>query len=268
MAESTKNSAEQPKKKKLRSPNYPKVSIEKALILVGKQHQSDGLQAIPANIAHERWGYAPNQSRAQLREAALKAYGLIEVLGLSKSRTIRVTERADRIIRQHPDCERIIKEAALSPTIYREVWERYEGNLPQDDVLRQFLVWEKGFNDKSVSGFISQFRETISFAKLEEGDILEQSTEEEQPGEKPDDRRFEASLLGKPQAKGSQRMEQLFQQPTLRELKFLLPSGEAVLFLPQQMTERDFSTLDIYLNAVKGASVSGEVTQSEDELDE
>lgn len=172
MTESAKNGSGQPKKKKRRSPNYPRVSLEKALALVGKQHQSDGLQGIPANIAHNRWGYAANQGRAQLREAALKAYGLIKVVGLSKSRNIQVTELADRIIRQHPDCEKIIKEAALSPPIHREIWEHYEGNLPQDDVLRQFLVWQKGFNDKAVSGFISQFRATISFAKLEKGDIL------------------------------------------------------------------------------------------------
>lgn len=172
MAESAENSVSKPKKPRLRSPNYPRISVEKAIGLVRKQHDSDGCQQIPVNIAHQRWGYAPLTGRAHLREAALKAYGLIDVLGLGKSRNIRVSERADRIIRQHPDCEIIIKEVALSPMIYREIWEHYEGNLPQDDVLQQFLVWEKGFNDKYVSKFISLFRETISFAKLEKGDIL------------------------------------------------------------------------------------------------
>ncbi len=176
MAESAEDRAAQPKKPRLRSPNYPGVSLENALALVGKQHESDGLQRIPANIAHRRWGYAPNTSRAQIREAALKAYGLIKVIGLGKTRSIKVTETADKIIRQHPEWSNILKEVALSPTIHREVWEHYNGNLPQDDVFQQFLVWSKGFNDKSVYKFISQYRETIAFAGLGEGEILESET--------------------------------------------------------------------------------------------
>lgn len=39
-----------------------------------------------------------------------------------------------------------------------------------------------------------------------------------------------------------------------RELRFLLPSGEAILFVPREMTTRDFDVLDMYLNTHKIAS--------------
>lgn len=257
MTDSAENNAAQPKRPKHRSPNYPSISVEKAMDLVRKQHQSDGLQQIPASIAHQRWGYAPNTGRAHLREAALKAYGLIDVLGLGKSRKIRVSERADRIIRQHPEYEAIIREVALSPIVYREIWEHYKGILPQDDVLQQYLIWEKGFNDKSVARFISQFRATISFAKLTEGSISpakDDANGADGDGNGGSDGPPKPPISSSPSERLKKMQAENIQQPDFRELKFLLPSGEAVLFVPMQMLEGDFNILETYLDAYKRAS--------------
>lgn len=40
----------------------------------------------------------------------------------------------------------------------------------------------------------------------------------------------------------------------MRELKFLLPSGEAILWLPIQMASTDFAILNTYMEAFKLAS--------------
>ena len=59
-------------------------------------------------------------------------------------------------------------------------------------------------------------------------------------------------------------MTQLSENVDFRELRFLLPSGEAVLFVPKQMNDSDFTTLELYMSAFKSASES-ETQTEEDE---
>jgi hypothetical protein len=84
----------------------------------------------------------------------------------------------DRIIRNAPDRSDLLKAAALKPTLHRELWDyfREKGGIPPDDLLRHYLVWERPeprFNEKSVGGFIADFRATLKLAKLDAGDIME-----------------------------------------------------------------------------------------------
>ncbi|MFH1374014.1 MAG: hypothetical protein ABII79_09485 [bacterium] len=165
------------KRSKHRSPNYPAIGLERALELARKQHDVDGAQKIPIRIAHERWGYKPGGSPGDLMLAALKAYGLTEVEGSGEKRRVALTELARKIFLDHPDRAKIIQDIALAPNAHREIWDHFGGDLPRDDVLKDYLIWELKFNDKSVDSFISQFRGTISFAKLDKSDILPIETE-------------------------------------------------------------------------------------------
>jgi len=100
--------------------------------------------------------------------AALKAYGFIEVSGEKEKRTIRLTDEAVKIVRDHPDRQTLVKKAAISPVVYAELWDKYKvDGIPPDDILSHHLEWERGFNPKVVKGFIADFRDTIAFAKLD-----------------------------------------------------------------------------------------------------
>lgn len=236
------------KKPKLRSPNYPRVSLGRALQLASKQHQADRLQAIPAGIAHTRWGYSSGTGRARLREAALKAFGLIDTQGTGAKRTIKITDDADKIIRGHSDRDEILKRLALKPSIHRDVWKKYDGELPQNDVLRQYLIWEKGFNEQAVDRFISQLRETISFAKLTKSDILgaEEPEDEEEEQIDPEDKTPPPSANPLPK-KDPPKME----QGQFEDIRFALPSGKAVLYLPANMRPEEFDILQTIIDAHK-----------------
>lgn len=58
----------------------------------------------------------------------------------------------------------------MAPTIHKEVWDHYEGDIPHDDILKDYLLWERPensrFTEDAVDSFISRLRETLSYAKL------------------------------------------------------------------------------------------------------
>jgi hypothetical protein len=155
-----------------RNPNRPSVglegAIEKTKSLYDKYHRAQ--VAIP--LACANWGYKnPRSSGALQLVAALKAFGLIDVYGQGKSQKVAVSDSAERIIRNAPDRTTLLKSAATSPTLHAEVWEHFEHQLPHDDIIKQYLQWERSagsrfVDDEAADGFIEQFRGSLRFAGL------------------------------------------------------------------------------------------------------
>ena len=162
-----------PKAPRQRSPNYPLIDLKRAVECAEMLYQSAKTHYVPLGIAQEKWGYTQNGAVANQSLAAIKSFGLVDVVGAGAKREVRVSEVARHIILNGPDRTDLLKRAALNPEMHAELWKKYaSGGLPQDDVLRAYLVFEKGFNEKAVASFISQFRNTIAFAGLTEGDII------------------------------------------------------------------------------------------------
>src|ERR1700674_3916955 len=163
MSDTDPTNAESPaaiKKSKHRSPNYPSIGLEKALERAQViKDQAGRNNFMPVSVAYDLWGYKPGAG-AQI-VAALKAFELVQTQGETEKRQIRLTEAAWRILGNAPDRAGLLKTAALAPDIHKKIWEQYGGDLPKaDGIIREWLVWEKGFNQTFVDGFIAQFRAT------------------------------------------------------------------------------------------------------------
>jgi hypothetical protein len=155
-----------PKLPKMRSPNYPSMSLPDA---VGKLHglydamkrHSVGVESIAAAMKLKY-----TSSTGKLALAALRAYGLLDddSKGMAK-----LSERALDIIdygEGSPYWKRAIQDAALAPNMHRTLWGRYGADLPGDDELRRVLAREYKFNDKSIAPFIDEYKQTIAFSGL------------------------------------------------------------------------------------------------------
>jgi len=128
---------------------------------------------VPITAIHTRWGCKPMSGLVLQTVAALKAFGFVEVSGDKEKRTVRLTDDAVKIIRGHPDRRDLLREAALKPSIYSELWEKYKmDGIPPDDILGNYLEWDKKFNPKAIAGFIADFHATIDFAGLQAGDTV------------------------------------------------------------------------------------------------
>jgi hypothetical protein len=180
------------KRKRTRSPAYPFINLETALGRAKQFYDKEQRNAANVSVAMTHWGYTNDSSNGAQTIAALTSFGLLEDEGVGNQRKVRLTQNALRILLDaRPDSREkadLIKQTALSPKIHQQLWDKWGTALPSDAQLRHTLLfdWSVPFNDKAVDGFIREYRDTISFARLSESDkvVGEVQTKGDGNGEK------------------------------------------------------------------------------------
>lgn len=157
--------------KKGRSPNYPGVDLGLAIERARQMYAVVRQQPINVNPLSELWGYKPTSGQAGIVLAALTKFGLITVEGSGPARRAKLTDDALALIRDEredsADRDRLIAKMAMLPTVHRELWLHYDGELPTSDAALRFdLMQQRGFTDNGADDFIRQFRSTVALAKL------------------------------------------------------------------------------------------------------
>jgi hypothetical protein len=156
-----------------RSPNYPAISLPAAIDRVGRLYAADKKAGAPLDAAFRHMGFNGRNGKSSVVLSALKKYGLVEDVG----GRIAPTQRAVEILvlsKDDPRRLQAIREAALAPDIYREVFDQFsEHGMPSDETLRAELIAYKSFNPTAVVDFVKDFKATIEFASLcEDSEIL------------------------------------------------------------------------------------------------
>lgn len=233
---------------KVRSPNYPAIDLGTALGLAQKIYDKAQRHKMPiVDVITDLWGYKVG-SYANQCAGALRAFGLVDWNGTGDRRMVYVTPHAAKILDNHPERRLLLRGAALAPKIHESIWSEYEadGSLPPDETLRNYLLHEHEppFNRGKVDGFIKQFRQTLSFADIEESGIIHDEIEGD-----PDDAESVGDS-GTPEDRNTRRPPNP-KDPTVKEDVFTLESGEAVLRWPTSMSRADFEDFEAWLEIVK-----------------
>jgi len=168
-ANSTAGATKPPKH---RSPNFPSISLSKAIEKVSLLHVAFRSHPAPVANALIAMKYNPEGSTGQQALAAVKAFGLVEVNGVGRERKVKVSDRGLRIIGNHPSKADLIREAALLPHMNREVWEHFciSGDGLIDEPVRVYLEMERQegrFNPDAIAPFLAQLKATALFAGLD-----------------------------------------------------------------------------------------------------
>lgn len=154
-----------------RSPGYPFISLEKALVRAQELKDAEGFYSVPITSAYKAWGVSEKSSTSPLVVAALKHFGLLEYEGSGAARQCRLTDRAKRIIQDvRPDSKeraQLIRDAALTPSAHQDVLKKYPNGLPSDATLQTYLVLDRGFNETGAKALIAELRDTLAFAKVD-----------------------------------------------------------------------------------------------------
>jgi hypothetical protein len=150
--------------KRIRSPNYPALSLPVAVGKVQEIYRNLHNHAAPREVAAKAMGYAGLNGASATTISALRKYGLVDRSG----EDIKVSERALRILHPHSPAEKseAIFEAAHSPELFRELAEKFPDKMPNEDLLRNYLV-RKGFASAALSSVISAYRETSEMVEHE-----------------------------------------------------------------------------------------------------
>ncbi len=168
--------ATQHKPKRARSPSYPGIPLRTAIERARQLYEAEGRNAAPIDAIYEDWGYAPKSGAGNVAIAALKKFGLIDDEGTGPNRRARLSNLALQILLddREDSVERAdaMRKAALAPKIYRDIWDRSNGELPSDANLRHFLRFERGFTGDAANDVVRMLHDTVAFAGLEESDSV------------------------------------------------------------------------------------------------
>jgi hypothetical protein len=264
------------KKRRERSPSYPAIPLAAAVERARVLYRQEKSYPTPINTILEHWNYRHRSGSGLVTVAALLKFGLLEDEGSGPTRRARITELAQRIIRDNredsPEREKLLKESALLPQIHRELWEKYHGSLPSDSNLAYTLKIEYGFTDLGATEFIKEFRATVSFARLGESDEdwpvdpadLPHQVDHAEPTAAAPDRPSARVYGGGPAVYGSGAVY----GAAPPAMVFPLPRGEArpdlwpSLHVPEKLSEADWKLMLDVLNSIKAAIIAAPETKA------
>lgn len=171
MAEISTATAEKPKKPKQgRSPAYPGLTIQQALIKAKALYDAEGKYAVPMPSAFAAWGYGAKSSGGREVRAALKYYGIISVEGDNETGKVKLTEKALRVLLDEREDQsekfNIIRDLALTPGIHKLLVEAFPDGLKSDATVEHYLVFDQGYNKSAASELVAQFKATADYTGL------------------------------------------------------------------------------------------------------
>ena len=142
-----------------RSPNYPGISLGVATELIYKVYARDHRNKMSRLTVAKHLGYSSLNGRALSKLGSLRAYGLLE----GTSDELRVSDNAVAIIAapgHSSEYQAAIFEAALRPSLFRELHEYFEGQRPSDENLR-FELSKRNFTERAIGNVIGPYLETM-----------------------------------------------------------------------------------------------------------
>lgn len=167
--------------KRVRSPNYPALSLPDAVLKVKGVYSALHNHAGPREVIAKAMGFSGLNGASATAISALHKYGLLDRVGVEE---IKVSERAMQIIAPQSPDERAgaLRTAAASPALFAEIAEKFPGSAPNDDLLRNYLI-RKGFASGALSAVITAYRETSDMVEREGGGYDSSADHNEGPTE-------------------------------------------------------------------------------------
>jgi len=169
-----------------RGPAYPFIPLKKAMERVEQVH-SEGLTRLEVSPIsfYKSWGYKQENGASRQTMAALNHFGLVEYIGRGKDRKVKLSRLAQRIILDKmPDSverPKAIKQAALNPAVYKELYEKFDGQLVPDHAFETFLTLELDFSEEAAQKVIAGYVDTFSYAEFNDSDTLPTIEPEDAP---------------------------------------------------------------------------------------
>lgn len=156
---------------RVRSPNYPLISLKDALEKASAVHKAESQNPVPREAIAKLMGFGGLNGRSDKVISAVSKYGLFEKV---KAGDLRVSDLAVRILYPVDEQEEkaSLREAAKKPVLFADIFEHWSnGPLPSDESLKIFLV-RRGFNQNALDPVMSSFRDTIALVNVE-SDVVE-----------------------------------------------------------------------------------------------
>lgn len=258
---------------------FPFISLPKAIERARELYKVASGHEMPFGTAVGAWGYAEKSSGGSQTAAALKAFGLLEDVGGSEVRKVKLTDAALRIIRDprdiSPDRDALIREAAMRPALHRDVYGKYQGMPPSDEALKAYLLIDRGLKDDAVPEFMREFTATMAYAKVPDSATIQDM---EHPPHAGQNEFVDAAAPG-PVHRGEgtafkfrmpARLEGAAPPPPpngMRREVFALDEGDVILTFPDNLSSESYQDLqdhlELFLRKAKRRAATTKTAASE-----
>lgn len=228
-------------KAKGRSPNYPRLSLEKAVRTIKSIHEQAHTSTVNQATVAQAMGYSGLNGAARRNIAALIAYGLLD----RKNKDLSVSELSLKILFPKDAQSELsaLQTAALNPKLFSTIHEKYgQGTAP---VIRSQLICELHFTPDGAKAATNVYLENKEYAKLAESIIKlatspsETEYDEEMPSEAP------------PEAALNPEKRPLLRPAPASDGYTVSISGPKVQFSVVVSDETDLTIIDAMLQKVK-----------------
>jgi hypothetical protein len=150
---------------KPRSPNYPGISLQKAIEQARKVYNANHLHKAPRDVVAKAMGYTSLNGGSLTVLSALLKYGLLE----GDDAGLKITQDALTVLVEgptSPERARTMVKLAGKPELFAEIQSAFPGPAPNDELLRSWLL-RKGFLPSTVDLPIRAYRETMEVAEAQ-----------------------------------------------------------------------------------------------------
>jgi len=150
---------------RVRSPNYPTLSLPEAIKLVTTIHAAEQHLAAPKEVVAKHLGYSGMHGLAGRVVSAIEKYGLLEEVTGDK---VKVSSLAMSILfpATPEEKKKATNEAAYRPSLFATIKEEWQGERPSDENLRVYLIRRK-FSTDALDRVIQVYRETMDLVTQE-----------------------------------------------------------------------------------------------------
>lgn len=242
---------------RVRSPNYPAVSLPEAIERARKVYEKEHTHKAPPEVVAKALGYSGLNGASLSLISALKKYGLLEEVG----KDLKVSHQGLTILVDPKDSverAKLIRQAAFAPALFSELQGQYGESVPSDENLRSYLL-KRGFAQSAVDFPIRAYRETIALVSdlpKEDNASVPECNEETQMHSSAD--RI-ANEVGKT---SGMRIQPIADTPATgsRRDVFSLDEGRVILEWPESMSAESYEDfqawVEIQLRKIKRSIVN------------
>jgi hypothetical protein len=144
---------------RVRSPNYPAISLPEAITRAKTIHEAAQHLAAPKEVIAKHLGFGGLNGGSNRIISALTKYGLLEEVSGDK---VKVSPLAISILHPTNPAEKAsaIKEAASKPPLFSEITSEWNGAQPSDANLRAYLI-RRNFAADALDRVILAYKDTV-----------------------------------------------------------------------------------------------------------
>lgn len=148
---------------RVRSPKYPNYHLAKAIDNIEKVYNADRTAQLHRETIAKHLGYSGLSGSSDTSIATIAQYGLLERIGKGE---MRVSQLAVDVLVPESEAQRIkaVNKAALTPPLFLEIYNHFEGRTPSDEALRTYLL-RRDFNDRAIKPIVKSLGPTFSMIK-------------------------------------------------------------------------------------------------------